>query len=198
MPRGPRHLPPEGIFHIIARSNNGVVLCKSLRDFLALKRCLQRYAERARLSIYHYCLMRTHFHLLTEVPDTRLLATTMKALQLSYHFYFHRTRPYRGHLWQSRYRCIYIRGEAHFLQCGRYIELNPVYAGLVAGPEQYPWSSCAYYAEQKRDDLVAQNPYLADGKMVALQGRGYRDFVLDGLNLEYQRLKKEFEGKDLA
>ncbi|MBI2346248.1 MAG: transposase [Deltaproteobacteria bacterium] len=198
MPRGPRILPPNGTFHLIVRSNNGLPLYKFPRDFLALKQRLGEYCGDAAIKIYHYCLMRTHFHLLAYVPDTKQLPGMMKALQLAYFHYFRRLYGYRGHLFHGRYRCIAVTKEIHFLQCGRYIELNAVHAGLKKDPAHYPWSSFHFYAANTPDALVTTNPIVtADSGGVICPGPPYAEFVREGIDMDYQRAKKMFEEKGL-
>ncbi len=183
--RGPRQLATDGIYHLIARSNNGVAACHGDGDYLELLSRLLRYSRPAQLQIYHYALMQTHFHLLAYVPDTRVLAPFFKSTLISYWHYYSRQYGYRGHLWNSRFRSIAIDSDAHLLQCSRYIEVNPVHAGVVTHPHQYRWTSYRCYADHWRDPLVQLNPLFANYSPTE-----YRRFVEGGIDHEYQRLKK--------
>lgn len=194
MPRGPRNIAPEGFFHLIARGNNGIALCQQPRDFEALKRRMTSYFQKIGMETHHYSLMGTHVHAVVWVPRTEELARTMQALQVSYFYYFKRTYGYSGHLWHSRFRAIPLQSESHMLQCGRYVELNSVYAGIVGAPDAYPWSSHHFYAKGMPDPLASANPLLLDKNGdLALSQDAYREWVLEGRDLNYKRLKKEFE-----
>lgn len=192
--RGPRILPSESHFHLIARSNNGVAVCKYPCDYQALKDRLCRYLCDGPLAVYHYVLMKTHFHLLVWMEDTERLKKMMQGIQLSYWHYFKKRYRYQGHLWNSRYRSILIERDAHLKQCGGYIEVNPVHAGLVKDPGDYPWSSYRFHAFGEPDPLVTTNPNFvnARGEMNRV---AYRKFVLTGIDMDYQRHIKRLAKK---
>lgn len=139
--------------------------------------------------------MHTHFHLLAWVENTKQVAPLMKAINISYHHYYHRKYKYCGHLWHSRYRSIIINNESQWLQCGRYIELNPVHAGLCNDPKNFPWSSYHYHAYGKNDYLIRTDmPLLGTFKRQAgLENHAYQEFIKAGIDIDYQRLKNEFE-----
>lgn len=186
--RGPRILAEEGTYHLIARSNNGIYLCRNSRDYLALKKRVIEYMQKACIAIYHYAIMKNHIHLLAYVPKTEELPVTMQAFQLSYFHYYRKHYEYCGHLWQSRYRSITIDSEEQLIQCGRYIELNAIHAGVVKSLEDYVWSSYSFYALGKPDVLVTPNPlYISEGK--ELDRNEYRQFIAAGIDHKYQLLK---------
>ncbi len=191
MSRPPRILPDDGHFHLIARSNNGTTLCRYADDYLALKKRIRKFCDRGGIEIYKYSLMKTHYHLLGFVPDSQVLATVMRALQVSYFHHYSRRYKYRGHLWHHRFRSIYIQTESHVFQGGRYIELNAVHAGIVSSPEKYRWSSYHFYAYGVEDFLITPNALFAVNS--ESQRVAYREFIHAGINHDYQRQKKEFE-----
>ena len=165
------------------------------RDFLRFKHTLQRYTEKERIYIHHYVLMHTHFHLLAWIDDTSVLARAIKALSISYSHYYCRRYGYKGHLWHSRYRSIIIKDDYQWAQCGRYIELNPVYAGICNCPDAHPWSSYQFYARGRSDVLVRPVMLGHDAvqKSVRNENVQYQAFVMAGIDMDYRRLKKEFE-----
>lgn len=191
-----RILPADGFFHLIARGNNDTRVCRNRRDFLELKRRLFAYCTAVAIEVYKYAIMHTHYHLLAWVPDTALLGKSMQALQLSYHHYYRRQYHYKGHLWQSRYRSILIENESHLHQCGRYHELNAVFAGLVAKPDAYPWTSYHYYAFGRPDFLITPSALFATPDEAAR--RAYREFVHAGIDVDYQRQKRMFEKSPIS
>lgn len=164
-------------------------------DFTRFKHILQRFLEGRAIFIHHYVLMHTHYHLLAWCEDTSELPSVIKSTCVSYNYYYRRRYRYRGHLWHSRYRTIRINDENQWAQCGRYIELNSVFAGICDDPRDYPWSSYHYYERGKRDPLV--RPILAGEKSRqcrrGAEDRDYREFILAGIDLDYRRLKREFE-----
>ena len=186
MPRGPRHLPEAGMFHLIARGNNGVCICRNREDFSHLKRTILRFTPNTEVAVHHYALMHTHFHLLAWVEDTNVLASVMKALLVSYQLYYRRKYPYNGHLWHSRFRSILMKDEAQWLQCARYIELNPVYAGICQDPKEYRWTSYHHYTFGKSDSFIRTKLHLSGMNT-------WKQFVLAGIDLDYQKLKRELE-----
>lgn len=195
MPRGPRLLPESGMFHLIGRGNNGVRLFRHPLDFRRFKRILITFFPPSVCAIQHYALMPTHFHILAWVEDTRHLAAGMKACCVSYHHSYRRRYPYRGHLWHGRFRSILIEQEEHWLQCARYIELNPVHAGLCCMPDDYPWTSYHFHA-RGGDDFLLHIARPMPGMPTwqrGVENRSYQEFVRAGVDIDYQRLKKQFE-----
>jgi len=164
-------------------------------DFMQIKRTLLRFLPAIDLTIRHHALMHTHFHLLAWAGRTTLLAGAMKAALLSYEHYYRRKYGHRGHLWHSRYRSIIIKTDGQYLQCARYVELNPVYAGICRLPEGYRWTSYRYYADGLPDPLVSPDADLlkTEGWTAGEANASYRKFVLAGIDLDYQQEKKRFE-----
>lgn len=144
-----------------------------------MKKRLVHYSHFYEIDIYNYVIMQTHIHLLTYVRNALRLPHFFKAFQLSYFHYFKKNYAYQGHLWHGRYRSIPILEETHFLQSGRYIELNPIKAKLVIHPRLYPWSSYHFYAYGKEDPLVTSNPqYQEWGHSPEERRKKYRRFIM--------------------
>jgi putative transposase len=145
--------------------------------FLAL---LTRYKRRFGFLLHHYCLMGNHFHLLIRLTRPHDLSPMMAGLLRAYVHSFHRRRGFVGHLWQGRFKSPAVQREGYWLSCGRYIERNPVEAGLVRAPWDYRWSSAAAYATGAADPLVDENPCYRElaGGAKARRSR-WRAFLLD-------------------
>jgi putative transposase len=160
MPRTPRQLQwtAAAASHVLHRGHNRDTAFADDTDRLHFLHLLGRYRQRFALRLFHYCLMDNHFHLLVQLPDPRRLSACVAGLLRSYVHYYHRRYRYVGHLWQGRFKSPAVQREGYWLSCGRYIERNPVAAGLTAEPWQYRWSSAAYYALGRGDPLVDENP----------------------------------------
>ena len=102
----------------------------------------------------------------------------MHWVQLGYARYYKGRHGTTGHVFEERYRSPRIAEESYYLQCGRYIERNPVKAGRVKKAEEYPYSSAGYYVKGRRDPLVTENLYYGEmGKTAAERRRNYEKFV---------------------
>ncbi len=183
------------MLHIIGRSNNKVPLFNVDEDREHFKATLLKYSISSQLYIHNYTLMDTHFHSMMWAEDTRTIAPAMKALTVSYHHYYCKRYEYRGHLWHGRFRSVIISSMEQMLQCGRYIELNCVYARICVHPKDYTWSSYHYHAHGKHDPLIQQVMYPSQSIAwrPGLENKQYQEFVLAGIDLDYQMLKKQFE-----
>lgn len=100
-----------------------------------------KYAELTRCSIHAYVLMTNHVHLLVTPQTTDGIGVMMRRLGQRYVQYINRTYKRSGTFWEGRYKSCITSEETYVLACYRYIELNPVVAGMVTHPADYPWSS---------------------------------------------------------
>lgn len=163
MPRQARVIQQKQCYHIISRGNNRQALFCDEQDFHYYLRIFSNNAKKYQVSVFHYCLMNNHTHLLmrSDLSDNGI-ARLMHALQTSYAGYYHKKYGKTGHVFENRFKNYWIGLDSYLLECGRYIERNPVRAGMVAGPEDYPWSSYRYYALGHSDKLLTTNPVFMD------------------------------------
>jgi len=182
MPRKPRPLVDGGYYHLIARGNNRVFLFNLPGGFERFHALLAMSKIRYPWKLSHYCVMANHFHLLGQIVQGPHLPKLMQCFLFEYSRWYRKQTGYLGHLWQGRYKSLLIEMESYFLECGRYIERNPLRAKLVTRAEDYPWSSYRHYAFGRADPLVDDDPYYAGlGPDPAARQQRYRDFVkLDG------------------
>lgn len=151
VPRSAYALEP-GIFHLIMRGNNGMIVFQDELDYQRYLSLLTHCKEKHCIKIYAYCLMNNHIHLLIETGRADGLPRFMHSLNFGYSLY-HKGRHERvGHLWQGRYKSYVIEKEEYLSTCIQYIEANPVKAGLVSEPSAYPWSS---YRSRTNGDGIA-------------------------------------------
>jgi len=115
--------------------------------------------------LHAYVLMTNHIHLLITPHAENSISKVMQSLGRYYVQYFNHQYRRTGTLWEELYKATLLDSEQYLLVCSRYIELNPVRAGMVNQPEDYPWSSYHANALGNGDKLlVAHNTYLALGK----------------------------------
>lgn len=142
--------------------------------------------------------MDNHSHLMVWLNNDSRISRFMKQLNLTYFSYYKNKYGYSGHLWQGRFKSNIVDTDCYLLQCGKYIELNPVRAGIVNLPEQYKFSSYRCYAEEEFDSIVSFNPaYLALSDYPEKRRKQYVEFVLDGSILNKSILESQlFVGSD--
>ena len=122
--------------------------------------------------------MANHIHLLGQIQKGEDLPKLMQYLLFEYSRWYRSETEYVGHLWQGRYKSPLIEQESYFLECGRYIERNPLRAEIVKKAEDYPWSSYRHYALGETDPLVDEDPYYSGlGKTPEERQRNYREFM---------------------
>lgn len=154
MPRRLRLLIPGVAAHLIQRGNNRQECFRGETDYVVYLSVLRGCSQRLDCAVHAYCLMTNHVHLLISPPSSEAGEALMKELGQRYAQYFNRAYARSGPLWDGRYRSCVAESAPYVLACYRYIELNPVRAGMVEHPAQYPWSSYRINAEGRSDDLV--------------------------------------------
>ena len=165
MPRRAR-LSIAGIpWHIIQRGNNRSACFYADEDYHRYLATLREQAEKYGCRVHAYVLMTNHVHLLMTPERTDSAALLMKHLGQRYVQYINRRYKRSGTLWEGRFRSCLAQSADYVLACYRYIELNPVRAGMVTHPGYFPWSSYRVNAEGVASDLItAHEEYLALGK----------------------------------
>ena len=119
------------------------------------------------------------FHVLVQLVRPADLSRWLAGMLRAYVHYFNRRYRFVGHLWQGRFKSPAIQCEGYLLSCGRYIERNPLEAGLVTEPWQYAWSSCRAYASGAADPLLAENSYYLEwGVDDGSRQRRWREFLI--------------------
>lgn len=153
MARLPRYFVQGVPLHIILRGNNREPIFGNDEDCGFFKESLLDAASRHRLAIHAYVFMTNHVHLLASPDSEESAPKTMQSVGRRYVQYFNHRYKRSGTLWEGRYRATAVDAENYLFECMRYIELNPVRAGMVAHPRDYPWSSYRANAEGGADPL---------------------------------------------
>lgn len=178
MPASRRLIYDDSLYHIVQKGNNGRKIFEEDADFEKFLFLMSRYLTKLKVEIYHYCLMPTHIHLLLKIFEKKVLAKFMQGILQSYRFSYKRKYDYAGYLYQGRYRSKFVAKDEYLLECGRYIERNPVRAGIVKNPEEYKWSSCSYYTHGKANNIITEDPlYYTFGNSRKECQKRYKEYV---------------------
>ncbi len=162
MPRTPRIVLPGVPLHVVQRGNDRVRIFHSDSDYLRFREDLRASLQASGVALHAYVLMPNHVHLLLTPPNAGAPARLMRGLGARYVRYVNATYGRTGTLWEGRFRSTMVDSDRYLLACVRYIELNPVRAGLVNVADDYRWSSFRYHALGEEDPLVTPHPlYLA-------------------------------------
>ena len=176
MARLPR-LGPAGVpQHIIQRGNNRQICFGSDQDLAFYLSCLMEYSVEFSVRIHAWVLMTNHVHLLATPSTDGAVSQMMQALGRRYVRYFNRAYERSGTLWEGRFKSSLVQTSQYLIQCQRYIELNPVRAGMVNEPADYPWCSYQCSALGIPSELFTPHEvYLALGENDSSRRQNYRE-----------------------
>ena len=175
MPRRTRCFLPGVPAHIVQRGNNRQVCFVSDTDMASYAKWLREGAEKFGVAIHAWVLMTNHVHLLATPAESDSISSAMQYLGRYYvrhfNFRYHRT----GTLYEGRYKANLVQSSHYFLICCRYIELNPVRAGMVDDPTDYVWSSYNTHAFGRKAEMwTPHSEYLALGPDSRERQNAYR------------------------
>ncbi|MCX5711463.1 MAG: transposase [Candidatus Omnitrophica bacterium] len=154
MARKPRMFVTGLPFHVVQRGNNKNPIFFSETDYLFFLSVLREAKLKHPCLIFAYCLMPNHFHLLIQPEAKENISFLIKFLGSKYVRYINKVYKRSGTLWEGRFKCSIVEEEAYFLTCLRYIETNPLRAGIVNNVEEYLWSSYRCRAFGENDGLT--------------------------------------------
>jgi putative transposase len=178
MARLPRYVIPGQPQHIIQRGNNRQVIFVADPDYRFFRDALVEAATKHGLAIHAYVWMTNHIHLLATPESDHSISKVFQAVGRRYVQYFNFTYRRSGTLWEGRYRATVVDSDRYLLTLMRYIELNPVRAGMVAHPGDYLWSSYRRHAQGESglnvDWLTVHEEYRRLGRDEAERQGAYR------------------------
>ncbi|MDH3713693.1 MAG: transposase [Gammaproteobacteria bacterium] len=190
MPRRARILLPNTPHHIVQRGHNRASVFARADDYRYYLATLIEWKQPLGLKLYAYCLMTNHVHLIVEPGEAvSAVGQLMRRLAGRQTRFVNALEGRTGSLWEGRYKASAIQSERYLLACSRYVELNPVRAGMVASAADYAWSS--YHA--KVDGcwpswLDEDECYRSLGANARERSRTYREYVEGDVNEEEQAL----------
>lgn len=179
MARLPRFAIPDQPQHIIQRGNNRQVMFAADADYQFFRDALVEAATDHGLAIHAYVWMTNHIHLLASPVSGRAISKVFQSTGRKYVQYFNATYGRSGTLWEGRYRATVVDSQCYLLTLMRYMELNPVRAGMVVDPGDHPWSSYGRHAQGARgpnaDWLTPHPEYLKLGQTDPERQLAYRE-----------------------
>lgn len=168
--------------HVIQRGNNRSDIFRSPQDFDLYLACIAEACSLHRLTVNAYVLMTNHVHLMLMPQTPDAISQAMQTIGRRYVYYFNHRYGRTGGLFEGRYRSTIIDSERYWFRCMRYVELNPVRAGLVEHPHHYRWSSHRSHALGIKDRLLVPHPlYLALGDSPAARQVAWREICREAV-----------------
>ncbi len=184
MARIARIVSPGMPHHITQRGNRSMPTFLEDGDYAVYLDLMKTWCARHEVEIWAYCLMPNHVHLIA-VPETLDgLARGIGEAHRRYTLHINQREGWRGYLWQGRFGS-FVMDEDYFLTAMRYVELNPVRAGLVASPADWPWSSARAHLTGQPDLLMCDV-----SEMIDYVGDWERYLALDVEEAELVRLRE--------
>ncbi|MBM9535607.1 transposase [Desulfobulbus alkaliphilus] len=189
MARKPRIHLSGGFYHIILRGNGGQDIFLADADRCRLLLLLQEGTCRFDYRVHAFCLMTNHLHLVLQAGNMPL-SRGLQNLSFRYTRWVNQREKRTGHLFQGRYKAVLVDGESYLLELVRYIHLNPLRAGMVRSPDQYPWTSHLAYLGLDNLPWLTTDELLGQfGRQAGKARKAYARFLQDGLDEAY---RKEF------
>lgn len=169
--------------HVILRGIDRGAIFFAEDDYHCFLATLREVGAAKSVDVHAYVLMTNHVHLLMTGECDEGVSALMKGLGQRYVQYVNRTYQRSGPLFEGRFRSSLVEADAYLLACQRYIELNPVRAGMVETPAEYPWSSYRANALGGEDPLVAPHSrYVALGDLPEKRQSAYRALFAEVLS----------------
>jgi putative transposase len=184
-----RVIVPHCPHHIVQRGHNrkAVFLCDA--DYEYYIETLVMSKRELFIKVYSYCLMTNHVHLVVEPEDdVSAISCLMKRLAGRQTRYVNKLEGRTGSLWEGRYKISPIERSAYLLSCCRYVELNPVKAGIVSSPEDYRWSGFRSKMDGTWGWLDTDPCYYGLANTPAERAIVYKQFVSDAGSADAEAL----------
>ncbi len=158
MGRLPRIQSSELHYHVIVRCNNEAFHFKNNDDFKLYLQTLRFYKNKHLFKLFNYELMNSHVHLFLQPSHKIPLEKTMHLINWNYARKYNKQWSRKGHFWLDRYKSIPVESDRYALALMRYMNRNPIRAGIVSQPGEWPWSGYRFYAFGETNDLLESHP----------------------------------------
>ncbi len=153
MPRSLRIQTAGYLHHVVCRGNDQLVLFKSTEDSHKYIDLLESARKTYPLRIYNYCLIDSSIHLLLKPEEDGNLSKVMEEVSKGYAKYFNKKYNRTGHVFQGRFKSFLVQDDRYYFACSRYIDLNPVNAGVIDDPKKYAWSGYSALAGNSKPEV---------------------------------------------
>ena len=158
MPRIARGLSKNCIYHILNRGNGKQNIFHKEQDYKAFIDLVKEAKTRYSVKIFAYCLMPNHFHLILMPHLPEELSKFMQWLMTSHVRRYHKHYGTSGHIWQGRFKSFIIQKENYLLTAIKYVEGNPVRAGMVSSSKNWNWSSHRETIYERSKQIITKAP----------------------------------------
>jgi len=180
MPRITRGLADGFIYHVLNRGNGKQDVFHKDQDYKSFVKLMKESKNLYSIKIFAYCLMPNHFHMVMMPVQAKELSKCMQWLMTSHVRRYHKHYKSSGHVWQGRFKSFVIQEDAHLLTVLRYVEGNPVRAGLLKSAKDWIWSS--------HKESISESPRLLLDKIPIELPDDWNAYV--DASLEVNELKK--------
>lgn len=185
MPRQPRFYVPGAVLHIVQRGVDRAAIFRNASDRRHYLDCLAFAATKHRAAVHAYVLMSNHVHIVLSPSDECSAPRMMQVIGRRYVARFNFLASRTGTLWEGRYKAAIVDTDAYLFACMRYVELNPVRAGMARHPAEFVWSSHRANIGLTRDALITPHSAFVDlAHDDAARWRAYSGGFTDGMNDE--------------
>ena len=185
MPRKPRLIVENGVYHVISRGISEIEIFKEDNDYIYFLKILEVESKKYLIDIFSYCLMKTHYHMLLKIKQPTL-SNFIQVINTKYAKYYNLKYFRIGNLFIHRFKSYLINDENYLLNVSRYIHLNPVEANIVIDPEDYRWSSYRCYLSPEKPESSNVNTEIILGSISLNQKKAIEDFKRFSLQEETQ------------
>lgn len=158
MARPLRFTPAGYCYHVLNRGNGRQRVFKKKADFLAFRALFDEAHERLPMRLVAWCLMPNHFHLVLWPRGDGDVSRWMQWLLSTHVRRYHEQYRTSGHVWQGRFKTFPIQENEHLLTVLRYVERNPLRAGLVSNLVDWPHSSLPQRLQQQKPPWYSEGP----------------------------------------
>jgi REP element-mobilizing transposase RayT len=166
-------------YHVMSRGNAKMNIYGDDEDRQTFLSILQLVVDRHTVRLYTFCQMTTHYHLVCQTTQANI-SRAIRDLNGSYAQYFNRRYRRVGHVFQARFKAQVVEESEYLRELCRYVALNPVRGGIVAGPELWPWSAHRAIAGLDPEPPFLRTDFLREqfgGSNLAAARRRYAEFV---------------------
>ena len=193
MPRSARIVLPNYPHHIVQRGHNRQAVFSDEDDYRYYLDNLAEWKYRLGCKVYAFCLMTNHVHLVVQPgDDPESLGRLMKRVAGRQTRFANSLKGRSGTLWEGRFKSSPVDTNEYLLACCRYVELNPVFAGMCADPAEYAWSSCGSKVGAKTYEWLDEDPlYLSLAATVEGRRRRYAGFLQESISPEEKKVISE-------